>query len=196
MSGRNQSWPGSAPLATRAKQGHWTLNQGVPLSFGAPDPVYNATTALSGTHWRSPTYDLRYNLGDVDGFGQQRQKNIEENVLLGIDFNLFISLRLQFTANYLLFAGAFKWYMMEFGNPMNPNNIQFLQARQDISSQVYSGYNDPASTGIVETTLIWLPTGPMRYWGVTIICDQVSATDSNGNAITAPPAILLTGALH
>lgn len=184
--------PGTAP--PREKQGHYTFNQSEPLAFGTPNPIYNAATAITGTHWRTPVYDLRYNLGDVDGFGQRRQKNIEQDVLLGIDFNLFVSLNLTFSGTAAAQFLAFKWYMMEFGNPMDPNKPFYFQTRQDVTSQVYSGYL-PAATQ-VDTTLVWRPTGPIRYWGVVLICDQVLATDITGAAITAPPKVLVTAALH
>lgn len=197
MSFRDGRQGGNNP--TRERQGHWTFNQSSPLDFTAPNPLYNATTAITGTHWRTPTFDLRYNLGDVDGFGQRRQKNIEDDVLLGINYHLFIGLTLTFTGAAFLQFPAFKWYALEFGNQMDANKLNFFESRLDISSQVYSGYVDNTNAitaRTLTTSLIWLPSGPIRYWGVAIMCDQVLAVDLAGDPITAPPSVLVTGALH
>ena len=180
--------PGQLPLRGRA--GHWTFNQSGRLTFAAG----GGGGVIRTTTWRTPVFDLRYNLGDVDGFGQQRQKNIEANVLLGIDFNLFLRLDITYPGTPALYFGAFKFYTIESGNPMDPNKIRALQTRRDMTTDVVSG----ATIGTTElsSTLLWTPPGPLRYWQVEIVCEQVSATDLVGNPITTLPVIQVTGALH
>lgn len=183
------------PFPLRQKQGHWTFNQ-ERLTWGTPNTTYNASTAIVGTHWRAGLFDLRYNLGDVDGFGQRRQKNIEQDVLFGINFYLFVDLDITFAAGSTAAEQypAFRWYCIEFGNAMDPNKVRFLQSRRDITTQVYAGFNPTAQT--LTVSLTWMPTGPMRYWGLALAVDQINANDINGNPIAAPPTILVDAALH
>lgn len=185
---------GSVPI--RGKQGHWTLAQTNPLSWGAPNTTYNAATAIQGTHFRTPVFDLRYGLGEVDGYAQRQQKNIEPNVMLGVEFGLWLGLEITFSGTAVDQYPAFRFYCIEFGNEMNPTPqaVHFLQSRRDVTTSVYAGYN-PTTTSL-QTSLYWVPYGPFRYWGVALCADQISATDANGVAIAGLPSILITGALH
>lgn len=172
----------------RTTRGYWTFPESSSLSFVAPtDNTYGPTTAITRTFWRTPTFDLRAGLGLSDGYAQLRQKNIEPDVMLGVEFDLFVDI----TVSYGISNPAnFGFYCIEFGHSMDPQKVAFLQARQNISSQVNGGYVTGA-IGVdyqVHTNLRWTPYGPLRYWGVAIVCDQLLADPT--------PAIRLAAALH
>lgn len=174
------------------KRAYWTQAQTGPLEFGVPDTLYGPVTGVtSRAVWQTPLFDLRTYLGLTDGYAQRRQKDIGEDVLLGIDFNLFVKIDMTLGAPLGAAGPYLKFYFMEFSDPVNPEKRAFINLRQDITTAVYSGYYDTATQDPVVSLLYWVPTGPVRYWGVTLIVDNLAVAP-----IVLNPTIQMTAALH
>ena len=190
----------NSPFPAPEKKGHFTQESASPLTFGTPDARYGPTTDVtSRALWSSPLFDLRYGLGQVDGFSQQRQKNIEPNVLFGggSHLNLFLKADARFGGTgepAVAWLGAFRWYYIEFGEPMNPLKQQFLHERIDITDSFSAGNQIDLDGGVTEVVslLQWMPRGPVRYWGVTIVIDKVMPE----LIVSGVPTITLSAALH
>lgn len=190
----------NSPFPVPDKKGHFTQESASPLPFGTPDARYGSTTGVvSRAVWSSPLYDLRYGLGQVDGFSQRRQKNIEPNILFGggSHLNLFVKANAHFGGTgepAIGFIGAFRWFYIEFGEPMNPAKEQFLHLRIDCTDSFTSGnYIDGGGGNFDVVSLIqWRPQGPLRYWGCALVIDKVLSDVF----VTGVPTITIAAALH
>lgn len=186
------NWPIRTGSSPQSGEGYWTQAQSQPLAFAAPTSTrFGSTSGVTRrATWSTPLFDLRANLGLTDGYAQQRQKDVNGDVMLGVEFDLFVKLDLTFPSGTTLATGGplLKFSFIEYGDPMDPNKQSFLNSPQDITTSVYGGYLDLSNQREVSALLRWTPPGPLRYWGVWLVVDD--------SGLPSPAQIQATAALH
>lgn len=171
------------------------------LTFDTPTdgPYGPAAAAVSRAVFETPLLDLRGDLAESTAYADATT-TIRRELMLGVRWSLHIDFDLTFTNSGF---DTWRWYYVLKGASMNANRAnqvqgsagtltpRYLSARQDITHQVNAGWLDTSgATDVLRATLRWTPYGPLRYWGVAIVCDFVSV----GNFGT--PGFLLSAELH
>lgn len=151
---------------------------------------------LRAVAFGTAVFDLRTDLTDSTGVSQLALRTSRE-MLIGYQFHCFITLQLQFGE---VSPANFRWYVMTRGHATNPQYARYLTARQDVTTQVLAGTNNVSFTNGQQTlpaafgsTLTIPVQGPLRYWGLTLICDYNGAA---GASIPAGVHFFSSMALH
>ena len=153
-------------------EGHWARRDN-PLRFDTTiNAAYGDTTGVvSRAICQTPVFDLRYDLGFVDG-NRGNNQPIRRETMLGINYDLFVTLNGFAT---ILVGGLgitpIRVTKIEFGHASDPLRTNFFQEPEDISIDFYSGNS---VSGYSELRVV--PSGPLRYWGCAFVFDTFAGS--------------------
>lgn len=151
------------------------------------DPAFGPIASVNARAvYRSPMFDLRPELGAKWGYDPiavpiTRSADVEGSHLVGL---LTIS-----NPNDTPYVAVtpFTFFSVEYGAITNPQAAVQIQARQDITTEVFAGganTNFPSQGTPLSAMLVWEPIKHLRYWGIAIVIDYVDPLPAPAAAIS------------